>query len=93
MTRSNPIQLEPEHLYAIEGLAEETNRPVEEVKMIYAEELGNLSSDARIQDYLVVLTSKKVRDVLRTTSKLPKGFTPWKAVRGKITDLEAIKTG
>ena len=39
MATSNPIQLEPEHLYVIEGLAKETSRPVEEVKTIYADVL------------------------------------------------------
>ena len=67
MTTSNRTQLKPEHLYVIETLAEETNRPLEEVKQLYAETLLLLGSDARVQDYLIVLTSKKVRDVLRHT--------------------------
>ena len=65
MATSNPIQLEPEHLYVVEGLAKETSRPVEEVKDIYADVLEHLRSGARIQDYLIVLASKKVREVLR----------------------------
>jgi len=69
MITSNPIQLKPEHLYVIETLAEETNRPLEEVKKIYAETLVRLGSDARVRDYLIVLTSKKVRDVLRHTKE------------------------
>jgi uncharacterized protein DUF3562 len=67
MIMSNHIQLKPEHLYVIETLAEETNRPVEEVKQLYAETLVLLGSDARVKDYLIVLTSKKVRDLLRYT--------------------------
>jgi hypothetical protein len=67
MTTSDHIELKPEHLYVIETLAEETNRPLEEVKTIYAETLAGLGSGARIRDYLIVLTSKKVRDVLRQT--------------------------
>ena len=35
--------------------------------MLYAEILAGLGMDARIQDYLLVLTSKKVRNVLRRT--------------------------
>jgi Protein of unknown function (DUF3562) len=67
MTSANRIQLKPEHLDVIETLAEETSRPLEEVRKIYAETLVVLSSEARIQDYLVVLTSKKVLDRLRQT--------------------------
>jgi hypothetical protein len=67
MTTSDRIELKPEHLYVIETLAEETNRPVEEVKQLYAETLLLLGSAARVQDYLIVLTSKKVRDALRQT--------------------------
>ena len=60
-------QLRPEHLHDIETLADEANQPLEEVKMLYAEILAGLGMDARIQDYLLVLTSKKVRNVLRRT--------------------------
>ena len=65
MTTPMHDQLRPEHLHDIETLADETNQPVEEVKMLYAEVLLGLGTDARIQDYLLVLTSKKVRNVLR----------------------------
>lgn len=65
MATSNDTNLEPEHLNAIEALAEEIDCPVEEVNNIYASALGSLRSSARIQDYLIVLTSKKVRGVLR----------------------------
>jgi hypothetical protein len=58
-------ELEPEHLKAIEALAEEIDCPVEEVNNIYASALESFRSSARIKDYLIVLTSKKVRDVLR----------------------------
>lgn len=67
MTTAKHIQLKPEHLYVVETLAEETNRPLEEVRQLYAETLVLLGSDARVKDYLIVLTSKKVRDVLRQT--------------------------
>jgi hypothetical protein len=65
MVTLNDTKLEPEHLQAIEALAEEIDCPVEEVNNIYASALGSLRSSARIQDYLIVLTSKKVRGVLR----------------------------
>jgi hypothetical protein len=65
MSASDLTLLEPEHVNAIGALAEETNQPVEEVTGVYIAALGNLRSSARIQEYLVVLTSKKVRDALR----------------------------
>ena len=65
MVTLNDTKLEPEHLQAIEVLAEEIDCPVEEVNNIYASALGSLRLSARIQDYLIVLASKKVRGVLR----------------------------
>jgi hypothetical protein len=65
MATSNYTKLEPEHLEAIKALAEEIDCPVEKVNMTYASALESLSSNARIQDYLIVLASKKVRDALR----------------------------
>lgn len=59
------IELGPEHLRAIEDLASEEGRRVDEVKKLYAIALHDLRSGARIQDYLIVLTCKKVRDALR----------------------------
>lgn len=65
MASSNPIKLAPEHPNAIKALADEVHRPVEEVNKIYSETFEKLSSDARIKDYLIVLTCKTVRDELR----------------------------
>lgn len=65
MATQNFTKLEPEHLKAIEALAREIDCPVDEVNNIYASALGRLRSSARIRDYLIVLTSKKVRDTLR----------------------------
>ena len=58
-------ELELEYLKAIEALADEIDCPVEEVSSIFVSVLDNLKSSARIQDYLIVLTHKMVRDVLR----------------------------
>lgn len=63
ITRSEP-ELALEHLKAIEALAKEIDRPVEVVGKIFMSALENLKLSARIQDYLIVLASKKVRDVL-----------------------------
>ena len=46
MATSKLIQLEPEHLCAIENLSDETHRPVEEVEKIYVEKLLGLISNA-----------------------------------------------
>ena len=65
MATSNHIELEPEHLSVIQALADETHRPVDDINRIYAETFERLNSNARIKDYLILLTSKTVRDVLR----------------------------
>jgi len=57
--------LAPDHVYAINALVQETKRPLEEVAQLYITELNRLGSGARLQDYLVVLTSKRVRESLR----------------------------
>jgi hypothetical protein len=61
--------LEPEDLSAIDQLAKETRHPAEKVKQIYAGVVSRLRSGARIRDYLILLTSKKVRSILRKTEK------------------------
>jgi hypothetical protein len=65
MTTMNFTRLDSEHLNAIKALAEEIDCPVEEVNNFYSSALESLKSNARIQDYLIVLASKKVRDGLR----------------------------
>ena len=65
MTTSNHIELEPEHLIVIQALANEMHRPVDDVNRIYAETFERLNSDARIKEYLILFTSKTVRDELR----------------------------
>ena len=58
--------LAPSHAYAIDALVQETKRPLEEVARLYVNELTRLQTDARIQDFLVLLTSKRVREHLRS---------------------------
>lgn len=65
MTNSIDITLNPEHHFAIKALAEETHRPVDEVGRLYFEKFELLDTNARIKDYLIVLTCKKVRDEMR----------------------------
>ena len=61
--RQPPV--EPSHVYAIDALVVETDRPLEEVAEMYLRELARLRVGARIEDYLVLLTSRHVREALR----------------------------
>jgi len=69
MPISKHIELELELLDEIRALADETHRPMDDVNKLYVETFERLSSDARIKDFLVLLTSKKVRDELRHSGK------------------------
>lgn len=61
------IQLDPQDLSAIDQLAQKTRQPTEKVKRIYAGVISRLRSGAQIQSFLTLLTSKKVRNILRKT--------------------------
>jgi len=65
MDTPNHFKLETDDLQSIKDLAKEIDCPVEEVNKIYTSTLRILRSSARIQDYVHVLASKKVRDELR----------------------------
>jgi hypothetical protein len=67
MVTSSHIELEPEHSSAIRALVDETHQPLDDVNRIYVETFEKLNSDARIKDFLVLLTFKTVRDQLRHT--------------------------
>ena len=69
MAISKHIELEPELLDEIRALADETHRSMDDVNKLYVKTFERLSSDARIKDFLVLLTSKKVRDELRHSGK------------------------
>jgi len=56
---------DPVHTYAIEVLAAEVRLPPERVAEVYAAELERLMVGARIEDYLPVLTSRRVKQILR----------------------------
>jgi hypothetical protein len=53
------------HQRSKEAIARETETAIDEVDRIYEEELSDLSSDARITQYLGVLATKRVRARLR----------------------------
>ena len=64
---NDDIQLDPQDLSAIDQLAQKTRQPTEKVKRIYAGVISGLRSGAQIQSFLTLLTSKKVRKILRKT--------------------------
>jgi hypothetical protein len=66
---TDQVPLASEDLYAIDQLTQETRHSMEEVKKIYGDVLARLRSGARIQSFLTLLVSKKVREILRETGK------------------------
>jgi hypothetical protein len=65
MASSTDFERQQETLSVVQALADETHRPFDDVNRMFAETFEKLDSGARIKDYLVVLTSKTVRDELR----------------------------
>ena len=53
------------HQTSKEAIAKETQTSIDEVDRIYEQELRVLASDARITQYLGVLTTRRVRAKLR----------------------------
>ena len=53
------------HQTSKEAIAEETHTSIDEVDKIYEQELRVLASDAKITQYLGVLTTRRVRAKLR----------------------------
>lgn len=53
------------HMHVMERLAEEVDRPLQEVKPLYEDILMHLRDSARIRDYLPILVSKRVKRLLQ----------------------------
>lgn len=53
------------HQSSKEAIAEETHTSIDEVEKIYEQELRQLASEAKITQYLGVLTTRRVRARLR----------------------------
>lgn len=53
------------HQHNIERLAEEIHRPVQEVMPLYEHVLTQLQVGARIKDFLPILVSKNVKQLLK----------------------------
>jgi Protein of unknown function (DUF3562) len=56
--------LESAKMIAIESIASETQRSIDEVRGVYDHEFARLQSDARIADYLVLIAGRRTRAVL-----------------------------
>lgn len=65
MGSANHVERGQETISVIQALADETHRPLEDVDRIFSETFEKLDSDARIKDFLILLTAKTVRDELR----------------------------
>ena len=53
------------HSEAIQRLSRDLEMPEEEIRRVYEALLGGLKARARIKDYLVVLVSRNVRNMIK----------------------------
>jgi hypothetical protein len=53
------------HERAIEALARESHLPIDQVAQLYEHELTGLKVGARVTSFLTILTTRKVREILR----------------------------
>lgn len=58
------IEERTRHLHVIDKLAVEVSRSVAEVEPLYEDILTHMKDTARIQDYLPILVSRRVKEVL-----------------------------
>jgi hypothetical protein len=54
------------HARAIETLAQQSHVSIDQVAQLYERELAALKVGARITSFLTILTTRKVREILRT---------------------------
>lgn len=52
------------HLQAMQQIARESGDNLQRIRQIYEGELSRLQADARIRDYLILLTARRVREAL-----------------------------
>ena len=55
------------HRRAIEDIAAERRKPVDDVKVVYEAELSTLKSTARVDDFLPTFTRRRTLSQLRRT--------------------------
>jgi hypothetical protein len=65
MGSTNRNERKQDRQSVIQALADETHRPLDDVDRIFTETYERLDSDARIKDFLILFTSKTVRNELR----------------------------
>ncbi len=53
------------HTNTIEHLAQELQRPVQEIALLYVEILGPMLGRASVDDYLPLLVAKRIKQLLR----------------------------
>lgn len=61
------------HLQYIELLAKELNRPVQEITFMYEDVLMHLKEQAKIQNYLAIFASRRVRSIFNNASERRSG--------------------
>ena len=62
---STPLHESAKHERAIEALAQQLSVPIDHVAQLYERELAALTGSARITGFLSILTTRKVREILR----------------------------
>jgi hypothetical protein len=75
------------HEGAIEALAREAHVPIEQVAQLCAREWTVLTAGARITDFLTILTTRKVREILR------QGHHPVRTPAGVDTLRKIVQSG
>lgn len=58
-----------QHFKAMHRLAEDLHLPEEDVKIVYEEVLCKIKDGAKVKDFLVILVSRNVKDLIK------RGFT------------------
>jgi hypothetical protein len=61
------------HLRYIKILAQELDRPVQEITPLYEDVLMHLKEQAKIENYLAIFTSRRVRSIFNNVSQTRSG--------------------
>lgn len=77
---------EQQQRHAIQDIAQKTGVPEGEVKLRFDTALAELQPAATVEDYLIVLAGKRVRDSLRRVPYMPGRFQQSESRAPLITD-------
>jgi len=77
---------EQQQRHAIQDIAQKTGLPEGEVKLRFDSALAELRSSATVEDYLIVLACKRVRDSLRSAPYIPSKLQQSESRAPLITD-------